>query len=50
MKSNQLNFFLTRNDQAELVAKLDPLGEFVYVGGVSMDGTMQLPDSADVVK
>src|SRR6266702_3284949 len=50
MRSSQLNFFLTRNDQAELLAKLDPLGTFVYVESISQDGSLKILESAEIRK
>jgi len=48
MKSSQLNFFLTDNDQAELLENLDPLGTFVYVESLSRDGSLGILESAEI--
>jgi hypothetical protein len=48
MRSSQLNFFLTRSDQAELLRKLDPLGSFVYVEDLSQDGSPQMLESGEI--
>jgi hypothetical protein len=48
MKSSQINFFLTMNDQADLLAKLDPLGEVVYLESISEHGVLQVLKSAEI--
>jgi hypothetical protein len=50
MTSSQLNFFLTRNDQAELLRKLDPLGKFVYVESISQNGSLRILERAEITK
>jgi hypothetical protein len=48
MRSSQLNFFLTKNDQAELLGKLDPLGSFRYVESMSQDGSPRMLETAEI--
>lgn len=48
MRSSQVNFFLTKNDQAELLADLDPRGTFVYVESLSRDGSLGILESAEI--
>jgi len=48
MRSSQVNFYLTRDDQAELVKKLDPHGSFIYIARLSQDGSPQRVESAEI--
>jgi hypothetical protein len=48
MKSSQINFFLTANDQAELLKKLDPLDSFIYVARSLKDGAASTLESAKI--
>lgn len=50
MRSSQLNFFLTQNDQAELLAELDLLGSFVYIESTSESGALRILGSAEIKK
>lgn len=50
MRSSQVNFFLTRIDQAELLTKLDPLGTFVYLESTARDGSLGILESAEINK
>jgi hypothetical protein len=42
MRSRQVTFFLTPKDQAELLSKLDPSGQFVYLASHYSNGQMQI--------
>ncbi|GLH75101.1 hypothetical protein SSBR45G_00090 [Bradyrhizobium sp. SSBR45G] len=42
MRSRQVNFFLTPNDQAELLSKLDPAGQFIYVARRRKDSRIDI--------
>jgi hypothetical protein len=50
MRSSQLNFFLTRIDQEELLTKLDPLETFVYLESTARDGSLRILESAEINK
>jgi hypothetical protein len=50
MRSSQVNFFLTRTDQAELLRTIDRLNSFVYVEAVSQDGSPRILESPEVRK
>jgi hypothetical protein len=50
MRSSQLNFFLTRSDQAELLRRLDPQGSFLYVESISQDGSLRMLEGAEIKK
>ena len=47
MKS-QINFFITRNDQAELIRQLGGLGNFVCLDTISLDGAPRILESAEI--
>lgn len=48
MRSRQVNFFLTPRDQAELLSKLDPAGQFVYVAWRCKDGGLDILQTSTV--
>jgi hypothetical protein len=48
MKSRQVNFFLTPNDQAELMGQLAGLGKFVCLAAVSQDSSPRILESAEI--
>jgi hypothetical protein len=50
MRSSQVNFYLTRDDQAALLQKLDPHGSFIYVARLSQDGSPQRVPTAEIVQ
>ncbi|MGJ4996644.1 hypothetical protein ACQR0Z_19630 [Bradyrhizobium sp. HKCCYLS3077] len=48
MRSRQINFFLTPDDQAELLRRLDPDGQFVYLARRCLYDQMQILPTAVV--
>ncbi|MGJ5222925.1 MULTISPECIES: hypothetical protein [unclassified Bradyrhizobium] len=48
MRSRQVNFFLTPKDQAELLSKLDPAGQFVYLAWRRNDSRIDILPTAAV--